>query len=188
MVNNHFNRHRHRICDAYVYMRIFTFVFFCGSSLFVQAEKIEKYYVSSLLKDGTIYHILPQQGFKSEGGSLVYDITYLNSRDSATLNFSYLGELPLSIDSIIFVYTDLRIALPTKAFFMEPRKNKWKHRQTVHISYPALCSLFEREQAPQIILSTSKDLLTLEITPKKWREQSERITKILSLIRFNKKV
>lgn len=153
----------------------------------INGQSIEKYYTSSLQEKGTLYFIFPQSGFENNKtkSKLIYDITYFETTDTVTLNFSYFDKLERTIDSVIFVNTNQRFSGSIKKLFIETNKSKWHYRYTSKILFTDINSFFNQTNNPTIILYTQQGIIELNIKTKNWKKQSSVTKKILTLIKYN---
>ena len=152
------------------------------------AQKLKKYYTSSIESKGAIYYIFPLKGFKNttSNSSFVYDITYLASNDSATVNFSYFDKNALVLDSMCFTHKDQTCSMqPIKKIFIESKKSKWHYRYTTKIAFADLKIFFGVPSNPQISLHSNKGRLQLNEKSRTWKKQAAVITRILELISLN---
>lgn len=154
----------------------------------IQGKNISKYYISSMQENGILYFILPQKGFedKKSGSSLIYDITYLTTKDSVTFNFSYLDKSEKAIDSIALIYEDKQIRSLVQKIFIETKKEKWNYRYSSNFSYTDIVHFFNQKGNGKIRLYTQQEEVNLCIGKKKWGKISEVTNKILKLISYNK--
>lgn len=151
------------------------------------SQNISRYYRSLVQIDGTIYFIMPKGRFidKPEKGVFVYDITYKSNEDSAKINFSYLSNNIIRIDSVGFLYTNKRILSKTERIQIESKRRSINNRFTAYLEYQVLIDLFNQEYPPTIILSTSEGIIMLDTKKSTWRKQSGIVRKILSIVSFN---
>jgi hypothetical protein len=181
MVNNHSKR-------AY-FLRPFLLILF---SLFfgklLQAQKITKYYSSSIQGNGVLYFIEPDLEYKGQKdkATLFFDITYLSSKDTCTLNFSFTSKKLIEIDSLIFTQNNTRYAAKAEKIFIETDKELWKHRYTSQYTFGELDQLFQLSEKPQIFVYSDSNAIPLKVKTRKWKMQSEILSKIFTLIKVNK--
>jgi len=154
----------------------------------INGQNISKYYTSSLQENGTLYFIIPQSGFNNNkiNGKLTYDITYLTTNDTATLNFSYFDMANRDIDSVVFIGVNKKCSSSVKKIFIETKKQKWHYRYSSKILFTDLINFFNQSDNPKIILYTKQGAVELNIKARTWKKQSSVTTKILTLIKYNK--
>lgn len=153
----------------------------------INGQNISKYYTSSLQGNGTLYFIFPQSGFNNNkiNGKLTYDITYLTTNDTATLNFSYYDKLDRTIDSVVFISGNQTFSSSAKKIFIETKKTKWHYRYSSKILFTDINVFFSQADNPNIILYTQQGTVELNIKTKTWKKQSSVTKKILTLIKYN---
>lgn len=156
------------------------------TSLF--AQKINKFYVSSIQDSGILYFIEPDFVFGNEFKSnLEYDLTYLSSNDSIILNFSLFHKEILRIDTLTFELPDhSSIKSTTKKIYINSSKNTWIHRYSSKFSYDELVILHTINIPPKIIVSAKNDTVELSIPIYKWQKKSAIINKIFQLTEANR--
>lgn len=154
----------------------------------VNGQNISKHYTSSLQSNGMLYFILPQSGFKNNkiNSTFIYDITYLTTNDSLTLNFSYYDKSNRDIDSIMFMCDTSQITCSTEKIFVETKKQKWHYRYSTQILFTDLNNFYSQTANPKIILYSEQEIVELHIKAKHWEKQSSVARKILTLIKHNK--
>ena len=132
-----------------------------------------------------LYFILPQSGFKNNkfNSKFIYDITYLTTNDSVTLNFSYYDKSNRDIDSIMFMCDNSEITSNTEKIFVETKKKKWHYRYSTQILFTDLNNFYSKPDNPKIILYSDQEIVELYIKTKHWEKQSSIIRKILTLIK-----
>lgn len=152
------------------------------------AQKISRYYKSTIQGNSILYFVMPNMEFENSlnGSKLNYDITYLTINDTATVNFSYIDKSVAIIDSIVFVQNNKRFSSSSKKLFIEPQKTKWYHRYSSRFSFNDLIFLFAQENRPQIMIYTKSVTEELNIKPSDWKRNAAIVTRILSMIKLNR--
>ncbi|WP_143159121.1 hypothetical protein [Mesonia phycicola] len=155
----------------------------------VNAQKISKYFTSSMQDNGVLYFIEPKQEFENdkEDSSLFYDLTYLTSNDTVTFNFTYVDKKVREIDSITFVLEDNEITIPVNKIFIESSKNVWKHRYSAKFLFEDLTLIFQQKGRASLLVHYEGEEVKLKIKQKKWDKQSKILSKILYMIKANRK-
>lgn len=150
-------------------------------------QKLSKYYVSSVQKNGVLYVLNPQQGFKNRklSSQLIYDITYSTVKDSATMKFSYFDKRSFNINSISLLIDGKEVSMPTEKISVGSHKKKWEYRYASLFLYKELCTFFDQTNSPQIYLQTDKGVVKLGISNKQWRIISTITRRIFTLIHHN---
>jgi hypothetical protein len=155
------------------------------TSLNTFSQNISKYYSSMMQPDGTLYFIFEHEGFNNKVADLKYDLTYLTSGDSITMNFSVLSKDVIEVDSIQLLNDSTSLKIPANRIFIQPAKNKWHSRYGTKFLFKDAVTFFSKEN-PKIILVTKNKSSELSINPGKWKKQSEIIQKIFDLINYNR--
>jgi hypothetical protein len=156
-------------------------------SISCSAQKISNRFSSILQDNGTFYFIYKQGNFQGKQKvSLHFDISYLTSRDSATFNFSYFDKDITSIDSLILISPNKRLAVYAKKLFVEPYGKKWQHRFTTSPVFNDLQGFFVANPNPTMLLHTKNGYKTLHIKRRRWNKISSRTERIITLINYNK--
>jgi hypothetical protein len=153
-----------------------------------QAQNISKYYRSNLQEKGTLYYVLPMEGFINyqDNTKFIYDITCLNSVDSVTFNFSYFDSSLLKLDSLELTGSHFKTVVYLEKIFVDATKKQWHHRYTSRISLNDIKTFFKDNDLPIIWLQSKNKRVQLNIDNKKWIKQANIILKIIDLIQFNK--
>jgi len=151
------------------------------------AQNISRYYTSSLQENGTLYFIFPQSGFGNNDSKskLTYDITYLTTNDTATLNFSYFDASRHVVDSVSFIGNNKRYSSSVKKIFIGTKRRKWHGRYSSKVLFTDLNSFLSLTDKPRIILYTQQGAVELTIKARTWKKQSSVAKKILNLIKYN---
>lgn len=165
------------------------FLWFCSLHVAVSGQKLSKYYTATALEKGTLYYLFPMEGFREAENRdpLIFDISYLSSRDSAILNFSYFHSFALPADHLALQSGDTLITcFPVRKLFMEvEKKAKWHHRYSTTIHIADLELFFQSEQAPGMIITANGIQRRYLISQSKWNKQRRVVSLILQMIRAN---
>ena len=166
------------------------FIFLIGSLGITNAQKISKYFTSSMQSNGVLYFIEPKQEFKNDKGdcNLSYDLTCLTTNDTVTLNFTYSDKKLREIDSIGFILDNRRISSRTKKIFIESKKSKWKHRYSSQFLFNDLDLFFKQQSDASIFIKHTDKSILLKTIKRKWNKHSKILSKILFMIKANKKI
>ena len=178
------NNKSKRVCHAYPFLISFLLLL----SSVCSAQNISKYYKSSKQENGVLYFVMPKMEFdnKSNGSNLNYDITYLTTLDSATVNISFTDDSVNSIDRISFVQNGKEFSSNPKKIYIEPHKSKWVHRYTSRFLFNDLHFLFAQEISPKMILHTSAGAKELTVNQSSWRKNSVIVSRVFSMIKLSK--
>jgi len=163
------------------------FIFLMCFSSSVCGQNINKYYTSSIQESGTLYFIELKQEFenKIKRSKFSYDLTYLTSKDSISLNFTYSDKTIRGIDSISFVQNNNRISSKAEKIFIETDKKLWNHRYSTKFLVKDMHTVFQQSLKPIILVHYGNESMQLDVKNNKWRKQSEIMLKILTLIEAN---
>lgn len=170
-----------------LYLHLFAIIFLLFT-FNVQSQNLSRHYASSVQENGILYYILPQEGFqnKTQKSKFVYDITYLTTQDSATVNFSYFDKSNLKIENLLVQYSNLEIFTIPERLYIETKGKNWHYRYSFKMLYSDLVQLFNESRSPEFILNTDQGPILLKIKSGTWQKQSAIIKKILSLIEQNR--
>ena len=151
------------------------------------AQNPSAYYVSTKHPTGILYFIRPQTCFKNPKTNTdwILDVTYLNSKDSATINFSYFDSENINLETITISYNNWQYQATLKRIFVEADKKQWHYRYTFNIPFSQLV-LFYRTKAPVITISTNSSRTIPIHTVKKWEKNADVNNRIIQIIQKNK--
>jgi len=169
-------------------LAIILLIFLLPHSLTVSGQKLSNYYTTALLDSGMLYFVFPLDDFQEEDAKsrLIFDISYLSSRDSATVNFSYFYSSVNPAGSLTFQSGDKVTVCPVIKLFIDlENQQKWHHRYTTTIHMSDLASFFRTVLPPEIIITTNDDPLTYRIRKNHWQKQGKIISAILQMIEAN---
>lgn len=178
------NNQQRGIFKTYLPLLFILFFQFCVS---LKGQKISKFYKSFLQSNGVLYFVEPKQEFNNKKCKLIYDLTYLTTNDTISMNFTYYGDALIGIDSISFVRNNQRLSSNVKKIFVEPHKSFWEHRYSAKFSFTDFELFFNQKSKINALLFYDNKSLRLGIKEKKWIRQSAILSKILTLIKVNKK-
>jgi len=151
------------------------------------AQKLSKFYVSSSHPSGILYFVLPQTYFRNPDTKtdFVIDITYLDHKDSATVNFTYTDRESISLESITIAYDNWLYKTTVKRIYIDMAKSRWHYRYTFDIPFEKL-PLFYRSKNPTITIKTNSERTITLQTVRRWRRNSEINNRIVQIIQKNK--
>lgn len=151
------------------------------------AQKISKYYTAMMQENGILYFIEPQHTFlnKKKHDKLSFDLTYLTTKDSVSLNFTYSGDTLRTIDSIGF-FQDERFSSIVSKIFIEANNKSWVHRYSSKFAFNDIYRIYQQKNSPAILIYTDNKTIQLELKNSKWEKKSSIVSKILTLIKANK--
>ncbi|HLS30904.1 MAG TPA: hypothetical protein VK021_08615 [Flavobacteriaceae bacterium] len=152
------------------------------------SQNISKYYTSSTQANGTLYFIEPKEEFQNKQAKqgLVYDLTYLTSKDSISLKFTFTDKESRAIDSIRLQNDQNSITGSTKKLFIDLKRKTWQHRYAADFDFDNLAEFYQQAENPKIIVYYSGKSTTLSIKTRKWKKEAQVLSKIFNLIEQNK--
>jgi hypothetical protein len=173
--------------QIYIWVRLIVPIYLTFT-LNVNGQNISKNYSSSIQNNGMLYFVFPQKGFENNKyrGKLTYDITYLTSKDTATLNFSYFEKSKRDIDSISFSNEAIKFSGSVKKIFIETNKLNWHYRYSTKVSFTDLNSFFIPNSNPKITIYSKQGDILLSTKQSDWIKKASKTKKILTLISLNK--
>jgi len=166
------------------------FLFFLFFTLYLgalQAQNASKYYTSQKQDEGTLYFITPRKSFlnKKAKQKLDYELTHLTSKDSITLNFTFLDRAPRSIDSIRIKSVSKDISSATEKFYVEAKRKKWLHRYSTEFNLKDFKHVLESSKHPEIEVFYDGKSAVLQMKRRKWRKEQAIILKVLDVVEQN---
>lgn len=171
-------------------IRVAIILLFVLQALCLSAQNLSRHYVSRGDIEGTIYHTMPVTLFSnSDCGDLTYDITYKSyARDTiamATLNFTYYADEPSPAERVSIRSANTHIEGSVSRLYIEPERNRWKHRYTLHLPIEQLYGLYNADQSPEVVITTQSSELEYQAKRSAWREYAPIGYKIFEVIRLN---
>lgn len=163
-------------------------IFSLSAPFSVTGQKLTRYYTAALLDSGTLYFIFPLDDFQEKvtKSRLIFDISYLSSRDSATVNFSYFLPSARPADSLTFQSPDKVTNCPSTKLFMDiENQQKWHHRFTCTIHLKDLALFFQSVVPPEIIIATNEGRHVYRIKKSQWKKQGNIISTVFQMIEAN---
>lgn len=164
--------------------------FFILISLSGSAQKIHKQYAFYPQEGGNVYFIHPQKGFESKDTGakkdLIYDITYISTKDSATFTFTYFVKDVLQINNVEIIDNTGSVVYSTPAtmFYVQPKKKYWQHRATIQIPHTLLEELY-KEKSPYTLTLIGGKSIRYTMKPKTWEKQSGIVSRIFEVVKYN---
>jgi hypothetical protein len=163
-------------------------IFILSAPFTATGQKLTRYYTAALIDSGTLYFIFPLDDFQERvtKSRLIFDISYLSSRDSATVNFSYFLPSARPADSVTFHSPDKVIMCrATKLFIDVENHQKWHHRFTTTIHLNDLARFFQSAIPPEIIITTNEGRHVYRIKKYHWKKQGNIISTVFQMIEAN---
>ena len=139
--------------------------------------------------DGQLYFIRPNLFYSSDNKTkLSYDITHLNTTDTASVKMTIYETTLVSVDSVAIVSNGVRFLCDDVAsIYKEKNHKRWEHRCDCSFPYQAVKSAMTAEQAPTVIVYTNKSTLSYTMPANKWIKLSSRFSDIFMLIDESKR-
>ena len=169
--------------------RILIGIFCLLSVTSVFAQKTEDMYVMRHSEEGQLYFVRPNMFYSADGkAELSYDITYLNTRDTASVKMTIYETTLVSIDSVAIVSNGARFLCDDVASIYKEKDNKrWVHRCDCPFPFNALELAMTAGQAPTVIVYTNKSTLSYSMVANKWAKLRPRFSEIFMLIDASKR-
>ena len=151
------------------------------------AQDPSKYYVSASHLDGILYFVLPQTNFINPNNKkdFVMDVTYLNSNDSAVVNFTYFDKEIMNFKDICIVYGSWQYQTSVSRIFVDADKKQWRYRYTFKIPFNQLV-IFYNSKDPVITITTDSLHIIKIHTVKRWEKNNAVNKRIIQIIQRNK--
>jgi hypothetical protein len=156
----------------------------------LSAQAPSKYYVSALQPAGILYFVLPQTNFINPDTKkdFVMDVTYLNSMDTATVNFTYFDNFDreiMGLEKICIAYDRWQYQTSVKRIYVDTEKKQLRYRYTFKIPFNQLV-LFYKAKAPVITITTDLSRSIQIRTVKQWGKNYPVNNQIIQIIQKNK--
>lgn len=155
-------------------------------SLSLAAESIDKRLRTHSTPGGTLYFIADKKLSKHDKGidKFLYDITYVDSRDSATINFSILSASPADVATLTIGNATTRIEAEGVALlYHELHKKKYLIRTTAKVPYAALKPILTSSQPLSFTIGrTDGQTHTAFYSPGQWKSEQALFGRIVYLI------
>jgi len=153
------------------------------------AQNIAKRFIRVLQPDGNLYFVLPQTNFRSQNAreNFIMDIAFLDSKDSATVNFTFFDRDLLIPKTITMVYDNWQYQTSVKQIYAEPERRRWQYRYTFDIPFEQLI-LFNRASKPVITISTDSSPSISFHTVRRWKKNQEINMMIIRIIQTNQTI
>ncbi|MFA8449279.1 MAG: hypothetical protein ACEPOW_01125 [Bacteroidales bacterium] len=187
MANNNLQKSRILRCSALLYLLIFVFI-----GVQAKGQHLKKYYTSLLQEKGTLYFIDPILTFhgKQKDAYLNLDITYLSSKDSLTVNFTYKDDSIRKLKQISFSgegENGNKIFLKSNCsmIYIDAEKKIWKHRYTSDFKFTDFVRLFDTSKYLEVTVYYDTGKSNLRIKKKDWKKYRVIIQKIFKVIALN---
>lgn len=158
----------------------------------LSAQKLHTHYSFLPQEGGNLYFIMPQKGFQTQDKkakkSFVYDIAYLYSQDSATINYTYFHLNTFVTDSF-YVSDESGKALyasHSDLLYTHPKGKYWIHRGTVKVPYQVLKSFYQSPSPIRItIIAQDGQRVTYTMPSSKWAKHCVLMQNIFTIADLN---
>lgn len=166
-----------------ILLLLWSLMFILSSSI-LYSQDLSKYYISYTQEEGDLYFIYPFTEYKNiqDGSTLSFDITYLESQDSATLNFTYLTDKTFKADSLCLLLTAQNYCYTAEKIYQDFKKKKWENRFGLKLPIGDLIQFSKSESPPSLRIISIQSRMDYSVKQKKWDEYQSAIDKILYII------
>ena len=146
-------------------------------------------YVMRYGPDGLLYFIRPNQFYSSDSKTeLSYDITHLNTTDTASVKMTIYETTLVRIDSVAIVSNGARyLCDDVVSIYKEKNNKRWEHRCDCPFPYQVVKSAMTAEQSPTVIVYTNKSTLSYTMAANKWERLLPHFSDIFMLIDESKR-
>lgn len=153
----------------------------------IEAQSLNSRYRSHIGSNGTTYFFCPKKISPQKGiDRFVYDMTYLSSTDSVTLNFTFIAKKPDSVRSVILKNGENQIkANYLSTLYRDVLKNGYEIRTTSKFSFDEIQKVFN-DELPLVFLITlnNGDIITAKYGKSQWKKETKIIPLILNSITY----
>ncbi len=167
---------------------ILLLIAFFPSSFTGSAQKLSNYYTAAIMDSGMLYFFFPLDDFQEDvsRSPLIFDISYLSSRDSATVNFSYfLSSADPAVSLVLRTGEGETVCKATKLFIDLENHQKWHHRFSTTVLLSDLAYFFRSVLPPEILIKTKDSHYTYTIKKCRWKKHGSIVSVIIEMIQTN---
>jgi len=152
---------------------------------FCISQDLSKYYNHHAQAEGDLYFIYPFDAYANvaDGTDFIFDITYRQGYDSATINFTYFTSSPDIADSMVIENGKNVIAAKTSKIYQDFKKHKWENRFTIKVPFEELEGVINYKSVPTIRLISQEKQMEYRVKEKKWESYADALNKILYIIK-----
>ena len=158
------------------------FMLLCAA---LHAQSIDKRYRTYLTTNGMLHFIGKKKLTKVENlTKFDFDITYVAGTDSATINFSFVTDIPTSVKSCFLTngYVSVAAAHP-RMMFRDIMKRGYKIRTTSTIAFNDLQQLYAHESPFTFSLTLENGVgCAASFTPSQWKKERKDLERVFSSI------
>lgn len=174
--------------------RFFSFLMLCLLSCSALNAQSSKRYVMQPRPEDQLYYILPVNIPAAPAApcaakapkALEYDITYVTSRDSADVRFSFYSLAYEQVDSVALVSGSTRYVMDSlSVLYVEKDKKLWENRLSFSIDYEDLRSLYLLDESFQFWVYGLGNSYVYAFPKAAWRKEKALMSDVLAIIRAN---
>lgn len=146
-------------------------------------------YVMRLTNKGKLFFIY-ENSFNQVDGKLqlFFDVTYLNTNDSASIKMTIYESSLVDVDSIALSWDNNRIICAEPSLIYKEKKNKlWEHRYDCMFLYHNIMSAFICEKAPKFTIYVGNNMKQYTLSDKEWKKLHMHMSDIFMIIQSNVK-
>ncbi len=155
------------------------------------AKDISEYYTMRPRTNDLLYFILPIEITSTERNTeaATFDITYITSKENATVNMTIYSDESLQTDSIVFLGNGVRhVSKQFETFYIEKEKKKgWAHRYSCKVPLIDIQRLYASPMAWQLQVHAKGKIFTYVQSERVWKDEQKRMKEILTMIQINQK-
>ena len=179
-----------RLLLLFTFMRnLFLSLLFCLLTCQLFAQKTEDMYVMRLSQEGSLFFIRPNTlNGTINKANLQFDITHLNSTDTASIKMTTYENTLLNIDSVALLAGDSRYVCNAVIPIYKEKENKsWVHRSDCAFPYRAVKEIMISEEAPTVMVYTDKGTSSYTLAASKWKNLRTHMLEIFMIIDYSKR-
>lgn len=154
----------------------------------VNSANIAKRYTSRIVQDGICYFLRPYKLSKKQAlKDFEYDVTFVSSKDSATLNFLFISDSPKCPDIVNITAGESIIkSVDFKLLYADITRKGYELRITTLLPYNKLKELFNQEEPLMFhIIQNGKDK-SATYSRSQWKSEIKMIRSIFQLADINR--
>lgn len=170
---------------------IYSFLLLLLSSSLLWGQKIDNKYLQSVTSNGNLYFIkaqkiknINQQAPKE----MEYDLTYLDSRDSAS--YTCTVHFPHRLKQINVYLTNDKDNYPffPELLYAQKKKSYWQYRLRWNMAFSDLTKIYQSPTAYTLSFQDEhQNTYTYSLSEGKWKKQQSIILSIFDVIEVNRK-
>lgn len=165
--------------------RHFLYALFMFLCIALHAQSIDKRYRTYLTANGMLHFVGKKKLTKTENlTKFDFDITYVAGTDSATVNFSFVTDIPTSVKSCSLTNGHVSVAAAhPRMMFRDVMKRGYKIRTTTTIAFNDLQQLYAHESPFTFSLTLENGAgCTASFTPSQWKKERKDLERVFSSI------